>query len=54
MMTTQATPWWQRVVLAIHDIDAEMGGVNDPKTPPEIEEIYTHAGQLQQSKGATH
>jgi len=37
--------------LVIHDVEEEIGGVVQPTPPPEIQEIYTRAGQLQTKKG---
>jgi ubiquinone/menaquinone biosynthesis C-methylase UbiE len=37
--------------LVIHDIDADLGGLRVPKTPPEIEASYARAGQIQTQKG---
>jgi ubiquinone/menaquinone biosynthesis C-methylase UbiE len=37
--------------LVIHDIDADLGGLRVPKTPPEIEAISARASQLQTQKG---
>ena len=37
--------------LVIHDVEAEIGGVVQPASPPEIQAIYVRAGQLQTKKG---
>ncbi len=37
--------------FVIHDIDADLGGLRVPKTPPEIEAIYARASRLQTQRG---